>query len=137
MTYENNPFELGLERLVDLDVDCIARDALRRIKERGVSRRIVGVEIDGDRLPTLNFVKWPVTVRGDRVGKVTSARGVQKPCRPSADSVDSSTRSGAFRFVGRSGSIRRDRLRAAGQANRAGLTSTRRIWYLRARVNHK
>jgi aminomethyltransferase len=73
MTSENNPFELGLDRLVDLEVDCIARDALRRIKDGGVSRRIVGVEIDGDRLPALNFVKWPVTVRDERVGKVTSA----------------------------------------------------------------
>src|SRR6266511_2289062 len=73
MTSENNPFELGLDRLADLDVDCVARDALRRIKEDGVRRRIVGVEIDGDRFPALNFVKWPVTVRGERVGKVTSA----------------------------------------------------------------
>jgi aminomethyltransferase len=73
MTHENNPFELGLDRLVDLDVDCVARDALRQIKEAGVSRRIVGVEIDGDRFPTLNFVKWPIAVRAERVGKVTSA----------------------------------------------------------------
>jgi glycine cleavage system aminomethyltransferase T len=73
MTYENNPFELGLERLVDLDVDCMARDALRRIEERGVSRKIVGVELDGDRFPTLNFIKWPVSAGGDVVGKVTSA----------------------------------------------------------------
>jgi glycine cleavage system aminomethyltransferase T len=73
MTYENNPFELGLDRLVDLDVDCVARDALRQIAERGVSRKIVGVEIDGDRFPGLNFTKWPVTARGDRVGSVTSA----------------------------------------------------------------
>lgn len=73
MTPEDNPFELGLERLVDLEVDCVARDALRRIKESGVKRRIVGVEIDGDRFPTLNFVKWPLTLRGKRVGQVTSA----------------------------------------------------------------
>jgi glycine cleavage system aminomethyltransferase T len=73
MTYENDPFELGLDRLVDLDVECVARDALRRLEERGVRRRIVGVEIDGDRLPALNFTKWPVTVNGERVGKVTSA----------------------------------------------------------------
>jgi glycine cleavage system aminomethyltransferase T len=73
MTYDDNPFELGLDRLVDVDVDCVARDALRRIKERGVTRRIAGVEMDGDRLPTLNFTKWPVTVDGERVGKVTSA----------------------------------------------------------------
>ena len=73
MTYENDPFELGLDRLVDLDVECVARDALRRIRDRGVRRRIVGVEIEGDRLPTLNFTKWPVAVGGERVGKVTSA----------------------------------------------------------------
>jgi aminomethyltransferase len=73
MTSENNPFELGLDRLVDLDVDSVARDALRRIKDAGLSRKIVGVELDGDRFPTLNFVKWPVSVDGERVGTVTSA----------------------------------------------------------------
>jgi glycine cleavage system aminomethyltransferase T len=73
MTYENNPFELGLERLVDLDVECVARDALRRIEESGVSRKIVGVELDGDPFPTLNLVKWPARAGGDLVGKVTSA----------------------------------------------------------------
>ena len=51
MTYENNPYEMGLDRLVDLDVDCAARDALREIAERGVTRRIVGVEMDGERFP--------------------------------------------------------------------------------------
>jgi glycine cleavage system aminomethyltransferase T len=39
----------------------------------GVSRRIVGVELDGERLPQLNFTKWPVERDGERVGKVTSA----------------------------------------------------------------
>ena len=24
MTYDNNPYEMGLDRLVDLDVDCVA-----------------------------------------------------------------------------------------------------------------
>jgi aminomethyltransferase len=73
MTYENNPYELGLDRLVDLNVDCIARDALRRIKDEGVSRKIVGVELDGDPFPTLNFTKWRAGVDGERVGTVTSA----------------------------------------------------------------
>jgi glycine cleavage system aminomethyltransferase T len=73
MTYENTPFEMGLERLVDLDVECIARDALRRLTERPPSRRIVGVEIDGERFPQLNFVKWPVHHGGQRLGTVTSA----------------------------------------------------------------
>ncbi len=72
MTYENNPYEMGLERLVE-DVDCIARDALKRIGDRGVSRKIVGVELDGDPFPALNHVKWPAFKDGERIGKVTSA----------------------------------------------------------------
>jgi aminomethyltransferase len=73
MTYENNPFELGLDRLVDLDVPCVARDALNRIAGEGVRRRIVGVEFEGERFPSLNFTKWPVVVGGAQVGRVTSA----------------------------------------------------------------
>jgi aminomethyltransferase len=73
MTYENNPFELGLDRLVDLEVPCIARDALNRIAGEGVARRMVGVELDGDRFPILNFTKWPVHLDGSQVGRITSA----------------------------------------------------------------
>ena len=75
MTYENNPFEMGLERLVEFQMkgECLAMEALRKIKDKGVSRRIVGVEIDGAPLPALNFTKWPATRDGKRVGKVTSA----------------------------------------------------------------
>jgi glycine cleavage system aminomethyltransferase T len=75
MTYENNPFELGLERLVDFQMlgECSAMEALRRIRDRGVKRRIVGVELDGAPFPSLNFTKWPVHAGGHRVGKVTSA----------------------------------------------------------------
>ena len=53
--------------------DCVARDALRRIAEQGVTRRIVGVEMDGERFPTLNYTKWPASHDGAVVGKVTSA----------------------------------------------------------------
>ena len=76
MTYENNPFEMGLDRLVDFglaDDDCTSIAALRRIKDAGVSRRIVGVEIDGSPFPALNNTKWPAFDDSKRVGKVTSA----------------------------------------------------------------
>jgi glycine cleavage system aminomethyltransferase T len=76
MTYENNPLELGLERLIAWDLPddvCLSIAALKRIRDAGVSRRINGVEIDGDPFPALNNVKWPVTIDGARVGKVTSA----------------------------------------------------------------
>jgi aminomethyltransferase len=75
MTYENNPFEMGLERLVDFGMpgECAAMAALKRIRDRGVERKIVGVEIDGDRFPALNFTKWPAHVEDRQVGQVTSA----------------------------------------------------------------
>jgi aminomethyltransferase len=77
MTYNNNPVELGMERLVawDLADDAsISIGALRRIREAGVSKRLVGVTFDGDPFPALNFRKWPAfATGGDKVGKVTSA----------------------------------------------------------------
>jgi glycine cleavage system aminomethyltransferase T len=76
MNYDNNAFEMGLERLVDFDLAddaCISIAAYRRIKDAGVSRRINGVELDGEPFPTLNNVKWPVSLNGAQVGQVTSA----------------------------------------------------------------
>ena len=76
MTYENNAFEMGLDRLVDDGLEdgaCISIAALRRIRAEGVSKRIVGVEFDGDPFPALNNTKWPAHSDGQRVGKVTSA----------------------------------------------------------------
>jgi glycine cleavage system aminomethyltransferase T len=76
MTYENNAFELGLDRLVDFglqDGQSLSIAALRRIKEQGVSRRLVGLELDGEPFPALNYVKWPASIDGEQVGKVTSA----------------------------------------------------------------
>jgi aminomethyltransferase len=74
MDWTNNPFELGLDRLVDLEMDAtfMGKDALRRIKEEGVRRKIVGVEIGGDRLD-MNETRWSVEAEGRRVGDVTSA----------------------------------------------------------------
>jgi len=76
MTYENNPIEMGLDRLVAWDLPdeaSISLAALRAIAERGVSRKINGVEFDGEPFPTLNNVKWPVVEDGAGIGKVTSA----------------------------------------------------------------
>src|SRR6266498_217643 len=76
MTSENNPFELGLDRLVDWDLPdeaAISLTALKRIRDAGVSRRINGVELDGEPFPALNSVKWPIRQAGRQIGKVTSA----------------------------------------------------------------
>ncbi|HEY7591057.1 MAG TPA: glycine cleavage T C-terminal barrel domain-containing protein, partial [Candidatus Limnocylindrales bacterium] len=76
MTYENNAFEMGLERLVDFglaDDASISIGALRRIQKAGVSQKLVGVELDGDPFPDLNNTKWPTRQANRVVGKVTSA----------------------------------------------------------------
>ena len=74
MTLDNNPYEVGLGRLVEPDKEAqfIGKDALRRIKAKGVTRKLVGVEIHADPLD-LNETAWPVSVRGAIVGMVTSA----------------------------------------------------------------
>ena len=70
-----NPLELGMDRLVDLDgeFDFIGRDALRRIRDEGVRRRLVGLELDGPPLVGSNPEKWPLLFDGAEVGYVTSA----------------------------------------------------------------
>ncbi|MGH2435787.1 MAG: glycine cleavage T C-terminal barrel domain-containing protein, partial [bacterium] len=74
MTLENNPFEVGLGRLVELDKDgeFIGKEALRRIRDEGPARKLVGVEIQADPLD-LNETVWPVRNAGGMIGAVTSA----------------------------------------------------------------
>ena len=57
-----NPFEAGMERLLDLDSgrDFIGRDALMKIRDNGVTRRIVGIELPGAPLVPGTFKeRWP------------------------------------------------------------------------------
>ena len=74
-TIDTNPFELGLDRLVavDGDVEFIGKEALRRIRDEGVTRTQVGIVIDMDALTGPNKTFWPITATGDPVGEVTSA----------------------------------------------------------------
>jgi glycine cleavage system aminomethyltransferase T len=73
MTIDNNPFEVsGLERLVERqDADYIGKAALERIRVEGVSRKLVGVEVQGDALPFEIAEKRPALVGGEVVGTVT------------------------------------------------------------------
>jgi aminomethyltransferase len=75
MTLENNPFELmGMERLVEEQPqDYIGKDALERIRREGVTRKLVGIDIDGDEIGFDPTDFWPVHHGGTRVGKVTDA----------------------------------------------------------------
>jgi len=72
----NNPFEVGLDRLVNLDgdFDFIGKDALRQIKAEGIKQRQVGLVINKPPLAAPNTRFWPVlNASGDVIGKVTSA----------------------------------------------------------------
>jgi aminomethyltransferase len=75
MTLENNPFELmGMERLVEEQPqDYIGKAALERIRLEGVSRKLVGIEIDGEELTFDPTGFWPVHHDGREVGKVTDS----------------------------------------------------------------
>ncbi len=75
MDINTNPFELGLDRFIDLDMDAdfVGKDALRQIKSAGVKRRQIGVVIDGLPLAQPNTRFWPLSIAGQPIGKVTSA----------------------------------------------------------------
>ena len=75
MDAHTNPFELGLDRLVDLEMPAnfIGKAALKQVQQQGISRQQVGLELDGEPLPGPNTQFWPVKVNGEVIGKVTSA----------------------------------------------------------------
>ena len=70
-----NPFELGLDRLVNLDNGnkFIGKEALIKIKEKGIKRKQVGMIIDSDPLKGPNTTFWPILKNNNNIGKVTSA----------------------------------------------------------------
>ena len=75
MDYTVNPFELGLERLVDLEMDSdfIGKEALKKIKSDGIKRSQVGIEISCTPLKHPNTSYWPIMVGSEEVGYITSA----------------------------------------------------------------
>ncbi|MGI9476439.1 MAG: glycine cleavage T C-terminal barrel domain-containing protein [Hyphomicrobiaceae bacterium] len=75
MTLANNPYELGMDRLVNLDMeaDFVGKSALTRIRNQGVSQLLVGLEFDGPPLVGSNDEHWTITRDEEVVGRVTSA----------------------------------------------------------------
>jgi len=75
MDINTNPFELGLDRFIDIDkdFDFVGKEALIEIKGKGVSRQQVGLEIKADPMPGPNTRFWEIKIKDNTVGKVTSA----------------------------------------------------------------
>jgi glycine cleavage system aminomethyltransferase T len=74
MGVEDTPFHItGLERLVEFSADFIGKDALQRVAEAGVDRKLVGVDVGGDPFRLWLEEFWPVRHDGEVVGRLTSA----------------------------------------------------------------
>ena len=70
----NNPYEVGLDRMVDLeqDDDFIGKDALREIFLKGPEKKLIGAEIQGDPLTIFNSEHWPVFIDNKEVGSMNA-----------------------------------------------------------------
>jgi aminomethyltransferase len=70
-----NPFELGLDRLVNLNMEAefIGKTALRKIKQEGPTRKQIGLVLDCAPLTGPNTTFWVIQQEGATIGKVTSA----------------------------------------------------------------
>ena len=75
MDINTNPFELSLDRLIDLDkeFDFIGKEALIQIHNNGVERRQVGLIIEDEPLNGPNTRFWNVMDDNQVIGRVTSA----------------------------------------------------------------
>jgi|TARA_B100001093_G_scaffold375509_1_gene360582 aminomethyltransferase len=74
ITRDDCPFTIGLDRLVDVDqdVDFIGKEALKKIKESGPSRQLVGIEIEDNPITVPPENPWPILdTKGMIVGHVS------------------------------------------------------------------
>ena len=73
MSTQENPFEVGLGRLVELENtnEFIGRVALERLKSRPIDRTLVGLFIEGPAIDA-NETPWSLTRDDESVGKLTS-----------------------------------------------------------------
>ncbi|MDB9811025.1 glycine cleavage system protein T [Candidatus Pelagibacter sp.] len=70
-----NPYELGLDRLVNLDIkdNFVGKEALKKIYTEGIKRKQVGVILDCEPLEGPNTTFWKIVKDSKEIGKITSA----------------------------------------------------------------
>ena len=70
----NNPFEVGLEWMIDLNQedDFIGKEALSEIKFKGPTKKLMGAEIEGDPINYSNQEHLPVSVNGKNIGTMNT-----------------------------------------------------------------
>lgn len=69
ITPETTPIEAGLGRYVQLDKEFVAAEVLRRQNDEGTQRRLVGLVVEGKRIPREGY---GVHGGGEGIGTVTS-----------------------------------------------------------------
>jgi len=74
ITDDTNPYEVGMGKFValDQDYDFVGKQALKKISEAGITRKLVGLEIHSEPLYRL-AQPWPVECDGRKVGLISSA----------------------------------------------------------------
>ena len=75
MHRDNNPFEVGLDWMIDLDQkdDFIGREALETTKRNGIKKKLMGAEIAGPKMEFFNEENLDVSIDGNIVGEMMSA----------------------------------------------------------------
>ena len=73
ITPDENPLELGLDRLIAWDTEFLGKAALEKVRDEGVRRRLIGLFLDGPALQKNNEHRGPVTSASTKVGFVTNA----------------------------------------------------------------
>ncbi|MDX1424688.1 MAG: glycine cleavage T C-terminal barrel domain-containing protein, partial [Kiloniellales bacterium] len=71
-----NPYEAGLDWMLEpmKSAEFIGKAALQRIRDQGVARRLAGIRLDGDPLPSGAFQdRWPAFDGDEKIGEVTGA----------------------------------------------------------------
>jgi len=70
---QDNPYTIDMGRLVHLDRkdDFIGKEALIKINNEGVKRKLVGIEIAGDEINAPPEHLWPVIDSNNKIGHVT------------------------------------------------------------------
>ncbi len=74
MRLENNPYEINMGWSVDLgqSADFIGKEALAQISHDGVTQRLLGAVLEGEKLTTFNEHHWPAFVDGAPAGYLTT-----------------------------------------------------------------
>jgi len=98
-----NPFELGLDRLVNLDseINFVGKESLKKIKKEGIKRKQVGLELYCDPLKGPNTTFWSIYKDDKKIGKVTSAvysPRLKKNIALAMLSIDHTEIGGKFKF---------------------------------------